>query len=386
LTPLQPVLPSQRIVALDILRGFALFGVLLAYTLWNLGSPPEETYSRTDRTLNDVLPALIDGKFYTLFACLFGLGFAIQLKRAADRGVSIVPIYCRRLLALLLIGLAHALLLRNGDILVPYAVLGFCLLPLRNASNRTLVAVAVISLLYADVARGVWQLAGLPLPQRPGDTAGLGYLAENYAWVRYWYASAVFSCLDALPLFLVGLYIGRGDFLERAAAYRRGLWRILIAGLVIAVLAYAGRDLLMSSRGPAPLFVVQRLAPKLWKIHSWGLAAFYASSWLLLCQNVACRRWLAPLGAVGRMSLTNYILQAVFVVPVCLAFGLFDNVTPSLGLLLGLTVWSVQVPTSVWWLKHFRFGPAEWVWRSLTYGHPQPMRVVATPTDEAVGA
>ncbi|MGH9841827.1 MAG: heparan-alpha-glucosaminide N-acetyltransferase domain-containing protein, partial [Blastocatellia bacterium] len=117
-TPLQPVPPSERIHALDVVRGFALFGVLLAYTLWNLGSPPESTYSQADRILNGVLSALVDTKFYTLFAFLFGLGFSIQLTRAEVRGASIVPVYCRRLLALLLIGLAHALLFRNGDILV----------------------------------------------------------------------------------------------------------------------------------------------------------------------------------------------------------------------------------------------------------------------------
>src|ERR1044071_8473829 len=124
-TPLRPVTASERILALDVLRGFALLGVLLAYTIWNLGNPPEETYGQTDRILNRVLTALVDTKAYTLFAFLFGLGFSIQLTRAVARGVSIVRVYYRRLLALLLIGLAHALLLRNGDLLVPYAVIVF---------------------------------------------------------------------------------------------------------------------------------------------------------------------------------------------------------------------------------------------------------------------
>ena len=75
------------------------------------------------------------------------------------------------------------------------------------------------------------------------------------------------------------------------------------------------------------------------------------------------------------MALTNYLLQAVIIVPVCVGFNLFGRVTPSLGVLLALAVWSVQVPASVWWLRHFRFGPAEWIWRSLTYGRLQPMRV-----------
>lgn len=76
------------------------------------------------------------------------------------------------------------------------------------------------------------------------------------------------------------------------------------------------------------------------------------------------------------MALTNYLLQAVLIVPVCTAFGLFDRVTPSLGVLLALGVWALQVPASVWCLKRFQFGPAEWVWRSLTYGRTQPVRTI----------
>src|SRR5436190_20302052 len=109
---LDPVQPHERLIALDVLRGFALFGVLLAYALWNLGNPPESTYSTVGLIMNRVLSALVDTKAYTMLAFLFGLGFSIQLTRAAARGVSIVPVYCRRLLALGLIGLAHALLLR----------------------------------------------------------------------------------------------------------------------------------------------------------------------------------------------------------------------------------------------------------------------------------
>src|SRR5256885_7116012 len=145
---LRPVQPGERIFALDVMRGFALFGVLLAYALWNLGSPPEESYSQINIVLNTVLTALVDTKAYTLFAFLFGLGFSIQLQRAETRGLSIVPVYCRRLFGLLLIGLAHALLLRNGDILVTYAAIGFFLLIFRKAANKTLLLAGLFSLLY----------------------------------------------------------------------------------------------------------------------------------------------------------------------------------------------------------------------------------------------
>jgi len=370
--PLQPVQAGERIPALDVLRGFALFGVLVAYALWSLGSPPEDTYGQTDRILNWVLTALVDTKAYTLFAFLFGLGFSIQLIRARARGISIVPIYCRRLLALLLIGLAHALLLRNGDILVPYAVMGFFLLLFRNASNRTLAIGAIIGLAFPYLARGAWELTGMPFPQRP-ETEGMSYIASNYAWVRYWYTTAITFWPASLPMFLFGLYIGRRGFFEDIGAHRRGLWRVLVVGLCVGVLAYISRSLLLTSNS-TPAFEQRLISGLLWSAHAWGLAAFYASSLLLLLQRHPWRRRLAPLGTVGRLALTNYLLQSILINPVCIAFGLFDKITPSLGLLLALLIWLIQVPASVWWLKRFRFGPAEWIWRSLTYGSSQPMR------------
>ena len=373
---LQPITASERNVALDILRGFALFGVLVAYALLSLGSPLEQTYSEVDRILDRVLTALVDTKAYTLFAVLFGLGFSIQLTRATARGVSVVPAYLRRLLALLLIGLVHALLLRNGDILVPYAVMGSFLFLFRNVSNTTLVIGGLIGLLSPYLARAVWDLTGVPFPERP-DTESMSYIASNYAWVRYWYTTAITLWPASLPMFLFGLYIGRRRFLDNIILYRRGLRVALIVGLAIGVLAFAAVALVSRTWTNAPQLFLQRVTLGLLRsVHAWGLAAFYASSLLLLLQSPAWQRRLAPLGAVGRMALTNYLLQSVLIIPVCIAFGLFDRVTPSIGVLLALGVWTLQLPASVWWLKHYQFGPAEWVWRSLTYGRPQQMRTV----------
>jgi len=373
----QPVSASERILALDVVRGCALFGVLLAYALWNLGSPPADTYSQTDYILDRTLTALVDNKCYTLLATLFGLGFSMQLARAEALGTSGVAVYCRRLLALLLIGLAHALLLRNGDILVPYALMGFVLLLFRKAANRTLAIGAVITLLLPYAMRIAWVRMGLPFPQRP-ETEGMSYLGSNLAWVRYWYTTAITIWPGSLPMFLCGFYLGRRRIFDNLAAHQRGLRRMLIANLAIGVLGFGGYEFLsraLATHSPSlALWMMSRL---LWHAHVWGLAVFYASSLLLLLQSRDWQRRLAPLGAVGRMALTNYLLQAVLIVPVCIAFGLFDKVTPTIGLLIALGVSALQMPASVWWLKRFQFGPAEWVWRRLTYGHPQSMRTTA---------
>jgi len=292
------------------------------------------------------------------------------MRRAETRGGNFAQVYRRRLLALLGIGLAHALLLRNGDILVPYAMMGFILLLFRRASNQMLAIGAIAALLFPFFAQSIWEITGIPMPQRP-EAAELGYLRENIAWVRYWYSTAILIWTPSLALFLFGLYLGR-RFFENSVVSRKGLRRVLVAGFITGILAFVAISVLPT----LPKFSGQPIAARLlYSFHAWGLAAFYAASLLLLLQKQSWQKRLAPLGAVGRMALTNYLLQAALIVPVCLVFGLFDKVTPTIGLLLAVGVWAFQVPASVWWLKHFRFGPAEWLWRSLTYGQLQPLKL-----------
>lgn len=370
----QPVKPGERILALDVLRGFALFGVLLAYALWNLGGPPESQYSRFDLVADKVLSALVDHKFYTILAFLFGLGFSLQLKRASEKGLSVVVTYCRRLLALILIGALHALLLRNGDILVPYAVCGFLLIPFRNASNRVILTVALLMIFSPFVVEELWRLTGFPFPERP-NTDGMSYLAANFQWVKYWYSTAVIYWGGNISLFLLGFYAGREGVFQKLAADRKRLLLIMPLGLIAGILFYFLRYFVVESAAGEPYNRGQRLGVGLfYKFHAWGLATFYASVLLLLSQNLRWQGWLAPLAAVGRMALTNYLLQALIIVPACVIFDLFDKVTPTVGLLLALAVWAFQVTFSLLWLKYFNFGPFEWIWRSLTYGKLQRWR------------
>lgn len=369
---LQPVSRDERIPALDVLRGFALFGVLLAFTMWSLGNAPRESYSKINVVLDTVLSVLVDAKFYTLFAFLFGLGFSIQLQRAHAKGISVVPVYCRRLVALALIGLAHALLLRNGDVLVPYAVMGVFLLILRNASTKTLVIAGIIAVLHPFLIGYAWNLSGIPFPEPP-QTNNVSYLADNFAWVRFWYATAIIFWPTCLPMFFFGLYLGRQRFFENLESKARTLRFALVIGFVVSALAFALRMFLASKLGPNPF------ARVLWQIHAWGLAASYASTVLLLLRTQRGKQLLAPLGVMGRMALTNYLLQALILVPICIAFGLFDRITPLMAITLTFIVWSLQLAMSIWWMNHFRFGPAEWFWRSVTYRQWQPMRIVSEP-------
>jgi uncharacterized protein len=336
--------------------------------MWSLGNAPEASYTAFDKGLDRTLGFLVDGKFYTILATLFGLGFSLQLSRAStDRDA--VRLYRRRLAVLAGIGLAHALLLRNGDILLPYAVTGFLLVPFRKASGRLLFTVAFAALLLAYSARIVWPLTGIPVPQRP-DLSNVSYLAENAAWVRYWYETFIFTWPINLTMFLFGLWAGRNRVLQRLASEPKNLRAIAVCGLVAGTAFYFGLRAADAHSGSRAWQLAGGLA---YTVHCWGISSAYAAAILLALRTAIGRQLLTPLAAIGRLALTNYLMQAGLIVPLCLAFGWFDRFTPTTALLLALFVFGLQIPFTLLWLKRFTFGPAEWVWRALSYGKAPPL-------------
>jgi uncharacterized protein len=359
----QPVTMRERILALDVLRGFAMFGVLVAYVMWSLGTAPEDSWSSIDHRLAGLVNFLVDGKFYTILATLFGFGFSIQLSRAANDAAA-VDLYCRRLAALAAIGLVHALLLRNGDILLPYALTGFALIPFRNASDRTLLISAFIALLIPVTARIAWDRSGIPVPQRP-DLANAPYLVENAEWVRYWYSTAILTWPTNLTLFLFGLLFGRHHLLNKLRDRPRTLIAIMSCGLVAGTSFFFANRVLDHTRWGS----IGSLAGLIFDFHCWGISSAYVAGLLLALRTSLGSRILMPLSAIGRMALTNYLSQAAIIVPLCLAFGWFDHFTPTRSLTLALALFALlQLPFSIVWLRRFEFGPAEWMWRTFTYG------------------
>ena len=368
---LQPVSVRERIVALDVLRGFAMIGVLVAYCMWNLGTAPEESWSPLDKTIDAAASFAVDGKFYTILAFLFGLGFSIQLRRASNDAAA-VEVYCYRLAALAGIGLLHALLLRNGDILLPYALTGFLLIPFRRASDRTLIASAIAILLFTAAVRAFWPALGLSVVQRP-QLEDAPYLVENAAWVSYWYATAPFSWPTNLTLFLFGYCAGRRGTLTTLANQRKTLVVLLAAGILAGTMFHFARISLLDSAQVSP--VLGSGAWLLYTFHCWAMSSAYAAALLLILRTRSGPAALSSLSAIGRLALTNYLLQAALIVPVCLALDLFDQVTPTIALLLAAAVLAVQVPFSLFWSRHFQFGPAEWIWRLLTYQRIPQLRL-----------
>jgi len=401
-----PVEPGERVRLLDVLRGFALFGILvvnmelLKSALAGAGLPPRFD-GAADRATSWLISFAFESKFYVLFSFLFGYGLSVQMARAAAQGAPLVPRYLRRLGGLLLLGVAHALLLYTGDILIAYSLLGLLLLRFRDAPSPTLLRWAGVLVVGWALVLGLSALAvagdGPPPPaERAAELAEArrdvaaaeaayrgapaGVVAQRARELPLVWASAVAAMLPiVLAMFLLGLWAGRRGLLSRVAEHERLLRRARRAGLAIglpgaAIYATAVRQAESPAVAIAGLAVGVVAAP--------ALSAVYATTIALAGQRPGWGRALAALAPVGRMALSNYLLQSLACALIFTGYGLalFGRVGPLAGVALSVAIFAVQVALSALWLRHFRFGPAEWLLRTLTYLRVQPLRV---PRDAA---
>ncbi|MGH2376725.1 MAG: DUF418 domain-containing protein [bacterium] len=392
----EPIGPGERIEVVDILRGVALFGILLVNMEafgWPLFMDGAREWDRLPDRLTDWLIRLLaEGKFYPLFAFLFGFGMAVQMARVEARGGRFLPLYARRLFVLLLIGAGHALLLWAGDILVPYALLGFILMLFRKRSGKAVIAWAAIGVLIAVVVNGVFVAWGdgpgsegilRLLDARATRAYGHGTFADIFSQrlldLAILYLFAPLSFPHIFVMFLLGLYAGRrGVFRDpeaaRAMAGHVLPWVLALGLMGNLIFVIAGEH---AGRSESDLAGIAASTSVL--VGGPALSAAYVAAIVLLVHNEVWRRRLMPLAALGRMALTNYLLQSLICTTIFYSYGLglFGTVGPARGALLTVAIYAVQVPLSIWWLRRFRFGPVEWLWRSLTYGRPQPMRITA---------
>lgn len=208
-----------------------------------------------------------------------------------------------------------------------------------------------------------------------------GEIATRHAQLLYRRRTSPYSYLSNLreefPLLLLGFFAGRRRIFQNLPAQlpfiRKVLWWGLGLGLVCTSVSLVAQEL----PNPALPFLTKQLGNLLWAIGGPALCFFYASAIVLLAQRETWKRRLAPLAAVGRMALSNYLSQTVICVTIFYHYGLgfYGKVGPAVGLALTMLIFALQILLSLWWVRRFRFGPAEWLWRTLTYGQLQPMRL-----------
>jgi uncharacterized protein len=400
----EPLGAASRVTAIDILRGFALCGILLIHVpIFALpGAPPGMGYegSWLDTLALYGLILFVEAKFFSLFAALFGVGFAIQWQSAHRQGRPFAPLFRRRLLFLGLFGALHVALLWEGDILLLYAVAGLLLIPFRNCSQLQLRR-WILGLLGLPLLVYLLALAGLFLAQQnPASAAWIsaaearfgGEFAAARAEVIARYAGDDFAraalervlhYLGSLPLlltrlpsvlamFLLGFAVGKSGILREVESHlpllRRARAWGLTGGLSASLLVTLAYGQLPPFAAFSALAVNQALAGPL-------LALGYASTLLLLVRRPCWQRRLAGLAGYGRMALSSYLLQSAICALLFYGWGLglVLHVAPLEAIGLALLINGLLIALSGWWLRRFQFGPAEWLWRCLTYARLQPL-------------
>lgn len=411
-----PVQAGERIELLDVLRGFAVFGIfvanLMVFSGWYWRDASERAATALARWNAPaefwVQSLLVEGKFYTIFSLLFGIGFAIQLRRAERRGTAFASHFRRRLAVLLGIGLVHLVLLWPGDILTLYAVMGFFVLAFRTRSDRVVLAwaaalvllpIGMHAVMLATGGRFSWgapfdaiggaalraATAGAP-PGSGGSPAAVitnGTLLEvigfNVIGAAFRWSDLMYSGRPAkvLAMFLVGFWVGRRGIHEQVGRHAPLLRRVCMAGFAAGLpLNYLLAVYHERAVGfpPSPEGLAQSLVYAL-GVAPLGLA--YAAGVALLWDANRLRPLLGAFAPVGRMALTNYLAQTLVGIGLMYGIGLGWGVAvgPAVIVPIAVAVFMFQIGASAWWLRRFAYGPVEWLWRRMTYGRGIPLRI-----------
>lgn len=388
-TSLRPTTPSERLLQLDVLRGLALFGVLIV----NLG-----VFSGSDLALEAHLPfpmgwggaglaflrdTLLESKAAALLAILFGAGLAIQREHATERGIAYLPFALRRAGALALLGLAHTLLLWNVDILLDYAIISLLLLPfMRLRGARILWAIpllVVVTLLLA--------LPALRIPDAPDQSSLSFAMQQQHYGAGSWLDALRFRAWEFVhlvgpqrlanrlpiltPFFILGVYFWRKGFFAEPDQHLPALRRLFFACFFLGLLSnLIPQDRLRAAVAVVPFQPLRILIKATAFLARPALTIGYTAGILLLIGQARGRRVLGVFAPLGRMTLTQYLLQSVFCTLVFNGYGLglYGKVPMNLCILGGVAAFALQVWTSRLWLARFRLGPVEWLWRRMTYG------------------
>lgn len=331
-----PIELNKRIHTLDYLRGFALLGIILVnvLALLNINTP---TADSIDASYQRFLYLFVEARFYSIFSFLFGVGFYIFITRAIAKGKNGYVLFLRRIAALLVFGIVH-MLYHPGEALTLYAVCGLIILPFYKVKKEINLALAVIGLI------------------------ALGCIA--------------FKLLLPLPLILLGLAVGQYRVFENIEEKKTQIALFTMTTCLLSTIGLWYQYMNVPTMPFSPVILGGVDEPNLVQANKFMeigimtgpiLSALYIGLLTLLLQSPIIQTVLAPLKYYGRMALTNYVFQTVLILLAGHAFHLFERITYIQSLFLCLGIFIIQLIFSVIWLRFFRLGPLEWVWRMVTY-------------------
>lgn len=404
-----PGAPEDRMHLLDALRGFALLGILLMNIEFFNRSVHDfmsgiDTTPGASGTAAWIVYVFVQGKFWVLFSLLFGMGFALMQDRLEGSGRPFGKLYFRRTLALMSFGLLHIVLLWPGDILFAYGITALVLMAFLQVRGAALLITGLG--LYFGIA-ALWVLLGAALGFMPDDASsemsaemakelalavesdGI-YASGTYLQISLHRAHEYFTVMlstvlmfqvpMALGVFLLGTWLLRSGRIQNAGAHLRFWWLTLLIGALIG-----GLFIHASLRVGANFDITTQmgdalLAAGLMGLGNLPLSLAYLAAFVLLFRTPLGARALSLLAPAGRMALTNYLLQSLVCGLLFYGYGLgwYGHVDRWAQVQIALLIFAAQLVLSPLWLRYFRYGPMEWLWRALTYGHRPAMRRTRT--------
>lgn len=402
---LGPIASTARIQAMDVLRGYALLGILLMNMEGFVGplmasiSGLNPTLTGADAWVDSLIFIFVQGKFYTLFSLLFGMGFAVMMQRALASGRPFAGIYLRRTIVLLMIGLIHAIFIWAGDILVSYALVAFALLLFfRNTPQTRLPkwgiffallpgALMIVFGLLTDLAKMNPEVAaqiaksgaaqqmmmdGSIASERTAYGSGsyMDAIAQRWETLKMMMGFLVFFGANILGMFLLGAWFVRSGAISRpndfSSLYSKLRWLAFPAGLAMVVWAFW----MQPTKSMAEMSLQSGFVEFLHFTGSLLMCLGYVAWVIKGLQSSSISPRLALLAPAGRMALSNYLTQSIVCTLIFYSYGLgyFEQLPRAWQLPFAVAFWSLQLLLSRWWLARYTMGPAEYVWRWLTYG------------------
>ncbi len=401
---------KNRIISIDALRGFALAGVALVHMVEQYIAGPhpdgfmEGVNGIPDQIIQGIIGIFFTGKFFALFSILFGLSFSIQMESARNKGQKFGGRFIWRAALLFVIGYVHQLFYR-GDILTIYAILAPFIIPFYRVSSKWILITA--GLIFLGIPRfiafaifGAESVTGVhsmmdnnhELVKNYIETISTGSLSEVF------YLNATYGMLTKIDFqvsffgrfyytfayFLVGLWLGRTGLFKDLSAFSKRikdtmLWSIgaliISFGLVVATFATAPQPIDFSTWQFA-------LGMNFMDWVSVSMSSIILCGFLMLYQKDSWQRRLAFFAPYGRMALTNYVMQSIIGTFIYFGWGLgyIGQFGALICFLMGIGVIIIQTLFSKYWLKSFKYGPLEWLWRCGTYLKWQPFKRTAPPT------
>lgn len=403
----QPTIKQERIETLDIIRGMALFGIFIVNM--QFFNTPKLFVTITGTRLfegnvsiitNYVIDLFFTGRFFTIFSFLFGLGFFIFMDRLKQKNLSVSRYYTRRLSFLLLLGLVHVVFFWSGDILLPYALAGFFLILFRNKTEMgalkwaigmfaiTYFVIGVLTLL-SSLGESLMDMSVASQYKEVMETSFVMYQQGSYMDIlSFRITEEIPLILSNLPItipivlsvFLFGLYVGKKGIHKNISSHRKWIFNVwkysFLAGFLLNSLYF----LIINQTISMSNILYPAIEQVLGGVTGLVLSFFYVSSITLLCLKSTWLKVLYIFAPVGRMALTNYLMQTLICVIIFngYGFGLFGTVSPLLGIGYVLIIFAFQIFFSQVWLKYFQYGPLEWVWRQVTYLKKMSLRQAKT--------